>query len=91
MSADEGPLCVDPRNPAPAAPASAAPVRVTVEGRTGIIELNRADKYNCLSLEVFAHIGAALDRPGPALLKVRSRSSDPTGFCNSPVWPWRAA
>lgn len=45
-------------------PVSTAPVRVTVEGSTGIIELNRADKYNCLSLEVFAHIGAALDQFG---------------------------
>ena len=56
------PTAPDPTAPAAAAPASAAPVRVTAEGRTGIIELNRGEKYNCLSLEVFAHIGAALDQ-----------------------------
>jgi enoyl-CoA hydratase/carnithine racemase len=36
-----------------------SPVNVRTEGGTGIIELNRPDKFNCLSLEVHQHIDAA--------------------------------
>jgi len=36
-----------------------SPVTVSIDGNVGIIELARPEKFNCLSLEVHEHIGAA--------------------------------
>ena len=36
-----------------------SPVTVNIDGNVGIIELARPEKFNCLSLEVHEHIGAA--------------------------------
>lgn len=56
---------------------SAPPVAVTRDGKVGVVELARPDKFNCLSMAVHHAIDAALDdfeRPGSEVRAVLVRA-----------------
>lgn len=60
-----------------------SPVATQQDGGVGIIELARPDKFNCLSLEVYQGLGAALDRfeaPGSDVRALLVRAQGPH-FC----------
>ena len=54
-----------------------SPIVVTCSGAVGIIELARPEKFNCLSLSVYAAIEAAIDgfeKPGSGVRAILIRA-----------------
>lgn len=65
------------------------PILVTSEGNTGIIELARPEKFNCLSLEVHERISVA--RAESRRTRISGRSSSgrrASTFAPAPIW-WK--